>query len=112
MTTMTDFQSRYALAAQEDRCAPRIPLRIQASLRGPGAPGFSIIVTDLSIAGFACEAVTGLPKGSICWLTLPGMAGLQAEVIWNNGIMVGCAFANLINGAVLDSIVQRHLSAA
>jgi hypothetical protein len=110
MNTTTEFQSRYALAAQEDRCAPRIKLRIPAQLRGPGAPGFGIIVTDLSVAGFACEAVSGLPKGSICWLTLPGMAGLQAEIVWNNGVMVGCAFANLLNGAVLDSIIQRHSS--
>jgi hypothetical protein len=95
MSQTTDVHTRYALAAQEDRCAPRIRLRIPATLRGSGA-------------GFACEAVTGIPKGSICWLTLPGMAGLQSEVIWNNGLMVGCAFANLMNGAVLESIVSRN----
>jgi hypothetical protein len=108
MSQTTDVHTRYALAAQEDRCAPRIRLRIPATLRGSGAPGFSVLVTDLSMAGFACEAVTGIPRGSICWLTLPGMAGLQSEVIWNNGLMVGCAFANLMNGAVLQSIVSRN----
>jgi hypothetical protein len=108
MSNVSDTYSRYALSAQEDRCAPRIKLRIPATLRASGSPGFSIVVTDLSMAGFACEAVTGMPKGALCWLTLPGMTGLQSEVIWNNGIMVGCAFANLLNGAVLDSVISRN----
>lgn len=108
MSNTTDTLSHYALAAQEDRCAPRIVLRIPATLRASGSPGFPVVVTDLSMAGFACEAVTGIPKGSLCWLTLPGMTGLQSEVIWNSGVMVGCAFANLLNGAVLESIIARH----
>ena len=45
---------------------------------------------------------------ALCWLTLPGLSGLQAEVIWNNGSMVGCAFARLLNQAVLDLIVSRY----
>ncbi len=106
--TMEAYTQSYAFTSQEDRCAPRVKLRIPATLRASGSPGFPIIVTDLSMAGFACEAVTGIPTGSVCWLTLPGMAGLQAEVVWNNGIMVGCAFANLLHGAVLDTIVSRH----
>jgi hypothetical protein len=108
MNNQTDTVSRYALAAQEDRCAPRIKLRIPATLRASGSTGFPVTVTDLSLAGFACEAVTGIRPGQLCWLTLPGMAGLQSEVVWNNGVMVGCAFANLLNGAVLDSVISRN----
>ncbi len=108
MTYTTEQQSRYALTAQEDRCAPRIRLRIPASLRPSGDSSFPVTVTDLSLAGFACEAVSSIRPGARCWITLPGLSGLQAEVIWNNGFIVGCAFDSLLNGAVLDSIVKRH----
>ncbi len=108
MPHSTDLRDRYFTTAQEDRCAPRIKLRISATLRASGCPAFSVIVTDLSLAGFSCEAVTGIPKNAVCWLTLPGMMGLQAEVIWNSGQFVGCAFADLLNGAVLESIIARH----
>jgi hypothetical protein len=108
MHLSTDIQESYYAIAQEDRCAPRLRIRIPAQLRASGGQAFPVVVTDLSIAGFACEAVTGMSKGSLCWLTLPGMTGLQSEVIWNTGHIVGCAFSHLLNGAVLDSILARH----
>ena len=92
----------------EDRCAPRSLVRIPASLRRSGAHGFTVVVRDLSMAGFACEAVTSLPKGAICWLTLPGLAGLQAEVVWNDGRIVGCSFAKLMSQPVLDRLLAMH----
>ncbi|MEQ1548111.1 MAG: PilZ domain-containing protein [Chakrabartia sp.] len=104
---MTLSTNRYAIAAQEDRCAPRISLKIRATLRASGQSGFSVVVRDLSLAGFSCEAVTGMHVGALCWLTLPGLSGLQAEVMRNDGINVGCAFANLLNPAVLDAIIAR-----
>lgn len=108
MTSTTDTMGRYHVVAQEDRCAPRTSVNIPSTLRPSGSGGFSVLVTDLSLAGFACQAVTGMPPGTLCWLTLPGLAGLQAEVVWNNGSMVGCAFARLLNPAVLDLIVSRY----
>jgi hypothetical protein len=98
----------YTDAALEDRSAPRIALNIHAILRPSGITGFSVIVTNLSLSGFACEATTGIAVGSRCWLSLPGLGALQAEVAWNNGITVGCGFSNLLNQAVLDAVVQRH----
>lgn len=98
----------YMRAAQEDRCAPRIALKMPATLRPSGAQGFQVVVTDLSLGGFSCEAVTGMRPGSLCWITLPGLSGLQAEVAWNDGARVGCAFANLMNQAVLDNLVARY----
>jgi PilZ domain len=107
MTTMTDYD-RYLVAAQEDRCAPRTRLAIPASLRPSGDKGFATTVHDLSLGGFSCEALSRMRPGALCWLTLPGLAALQAEVIWNHGGMVGCAFANLLNPAVHDAIIDRY----
>jgi len=108
MTMPTLSQNRYAIAAQEDRCAPRTKVCIDATLRPSGAPRFPVKVRDVSLAGFAAEAVTGLRSGSLCWLTLPGLEGLQAEVMWNDGTMIGCAFAKLLNPAVHDMLISRY----
>jgi PilZ domain len=97
----------YDDAALEDRSAPRVQLSIPAQLRPSGVTGFAVRVTNLSLTGFGCEATTGMPKGARCWLTLPGLAPLQAEVVWNDGRTVGCAFSNILNRAILDSILNR-----
>lgn len=104
----TQSYDRYAVAAQEDRCAPRTQLSIPASLRPSGDKGFATTVHDLSLGGFSCEALSRMRSGALCWLTLPGLAALQAEVIWNHDGMVGCAFANLLNPAVHDAIIARY----
>lgn len=107
--TLTRMPSdSYAVAAQEDRCAPRSRLSMEATLRPSGQSGFDVVVRDLSLGGFACEALTAMRSGHLCWLTLPGLGALQAQVVWNDGTMVGCAFENLLNQAVFDTIVAKY----
>ncbi len=98
----------YQIASAEDRCAPRINLHIPASLRPSGSTGFKVIVKNLSLAGFSAEALTGMKPGARVWLTLPSLAALQAEIVWNDGTMIGCAFSNLLNQSVLDAILAAH----
>jgi hypothetical protein len=108
---MNDNRFKTALAIPnhvlDDRCAPRNPVIIPAQLRSSGNRGFPVIVKDISLSGFACEGISTLRAGARCWLTLPNMEGLQAEVIRNDGILLGCAFANLLHQAVLDRISAR-----
>lgn len=108
MTMKSDQFTHYAIAAQEDRCAPRVDVRIPSMLRASGCHAVPVTVTNLSISGFACETFSALRPGMICWLTLPGLGSLQAEVVWTQGAQVGCAFANLLNQAVLDLMLSRH----
>ncbi len=98
---------RYEDAAQEDRSAPRIKLNIPAQMRPSGSPAFSVIVRDLSLSGVACEALTGMSAGTRVWLTLPGLAALQAKIVWNDGTMVGCEFDTLLNVAVMENVLAR-----
>ena len=97
----------YKLASLEDRCAPRTQLRLPAKLRFSGGQPFSVLVTDLSIAGFRCDLATGARPLAICWITLPGLGSLQCEVAWNDSIQMGCAFSNLLDQAVLDHILAN-----
>lgn len=98
----------YSQAAMEDRSAPRVRLRIPAILRPSGFPGFSVIVKDISLSGFSAEALTGMKAGTRVWLTVPGLAPLQSVIEWNDGTLIGCSFQNLLNRAVLESLVRQH----
>lgn len=98
---------RYEDAAQEDRSAPRVRLKIPAQMRPSGSPAFAVVVKDMSLSGVACEALTGMGNGTRVWLTLPGLAALQAKIVWNDGTMVGCEFETLLNVAVMESILAR-----
>ena len=106
--SMTDgMQDRYSYAAQEDRCAPRTRISIPASLRASGSKGFQTVVHDLSISGFSCMAINRLHPGTICWITLPGLESQQAEVVWWNNSLVGCAFNQLLSPIVHDNLLAR-----
>lgn len=99
---------RYEDAAQEDRSAPRVRLSIPATMRPSGSPGFAVVVRDLSLSGVACEALTGMAAGTRVWLTLPGLAAIQAKIVWNDGTIVGCEFDTLLNLAVMENILARY----
>lgn len=98
---------RYAHAAQEDRCGSRAQVNIPATLRASGAKAFQTAVTDLAIGGFCCTAVNRMPPGTRCWLTLPGLQSLQAEVVWWDTNLVGCAFDDLLSPVVLETMLAR-----
>lgn len=97
----------YFTAAQEDRSAPRTRIAIPATLRVSGGRGFQTVVHDLSLSGFCAAAVNRIHPGTVCWLTLPGMESLQAEVIWWNNSLTGCAFDKLLSPIVLENILTR-----
>lgn len=106
---MTDNLSheRYDIAAQEDRCAPRTRITIPATFRPSGGRAFQTMVHDLSLGGFCASAISRLHPGTVCWVTLPGLESLQAEVVWWNNSLVGCAFINLLSPIVHDNILSR-----
>jgi hypothetical protein len=107
MSAVFDPQDSYAIASQEDRSAPRTRISIPATLRASGSKGFQTSVNDLSLSGFSAMAINRMHTGTVCWLTLPGLESLQAEVIWWNNGLVGCAFNQLLSPIVHDNILAR-----
>lgn len=99
--------ARYEIAAQEDRSAPRTKIVIPAQLRASGMRSFQTLVNDLSLSGFSASASNRMHPGTICWLTLPGLESLQAEVIWWQDGSCGCAFAHLLSPIVHDNLLAR-----
>ncbi len=105
---MHTTQDRYHVAAQEDRCAPRTKLTIPVTLRASGGRAFQSVVHDLSISGFSAASINRMHEGQVCWLTLPGLEALQAQVVWWENCIVGCAFNELLSPIVHDNIIQRY----
>jgi len=105
---MIDTPIRYSIAAQEDRSAPRTRIAIPAQLRQSGGRAFQTVVHDLSLSGFSVAAVNRMQPGSICWLTMPDLESLQAEVVWWDRGIAGCAFTNLLSPIVHDNIIARY----
>ena len=105
---MPTTQDRYAIAAQEDRCATRTKLTIPATLRASGGRAFQSVVHDLSISGFSAASINRMHEGQVVWLSLPGLESLQGEVVWWDNCIVGCAFTELLSPIVHDNILQRY----
>ena len=112
MSSIYGTRDRYEIAAQEDRCAPRTQITIPASLRASGSKGFHTVIHDLSISGFSATAINRMHAGSLCWLTIPGLESLQAQVIWWENGMVGCAFDRLLNPIIHDNLLEKWKGAA
>ena len=88
-------------------CAPQPRLAIPASLRSGVDKPFNTVVKSLSISSFTAQAINRLNPGSRCWLTLPGLAAKQAEVLTWQGAQVTCRFTENLSPIILDSVVQR-----
>ena len=67
---------------------------------------YSVSLLDLSVTGFRAEAHYALDPGQIVWLTIPGMQGLEANIAWRRGRVIGCSFRHPLYPAVLDHIVK------
>ncbi|MGN6269443.1 MAG: PilZ domain-containing protein [Sphingomonas sp.] len=90
----------------EQRRASRKPVQFEAQLRDRGSSKFAVTVLDISTTGFRAECAFRLHEGTLVWLTLPGMAGLEAHVAWCDGnFLYGFVFTQPLHEAVLDHIV-------
>lgn len=107
MSTIQNPDSRYAIASQEDRSAPRSKVSIPASLRPSGSKGFQTVLNDLSLSGFSAMSINRLHPGTLVWLTIPGLESMQAEVVWWENGMVGCAFNQLLSPIIHDNVLAR-----
>ena len=86
----------------------RLDVAFEAFLREPGSTKFQIEVIDLSAVGFRCKTNFVLREGSTVWLTIPGLAAIEASVAWAGDFMYGCEFRRHLHIAVFDHIARLH----
>lgn len=94
-------------AALDDRCTPRLQIKIPATLRASAGRTFQTSICDLTIAGFSASSFNRMNEGAVCWLSLPGLETLQAEVVWWNRSLVGCSFTTMLNPLVYENLIER-----
>ncbi len=90
----------------ESRRTMRKAVQLKARLRDRGATRFDITVLDLSMTGFRAETAYRLNPGQLVWISLPGLAGIEAAVAWQERQFVGCQFATPLHPAVFDHICR------
>jgi hypothetical protein len=77
-------------------------------LREKGLTKIQVKVTDLSVTGFRCETSFTIPPGTLVWLTIPGLAGIEATVAWRDRFLYGCSFLQPLHVAVFDHIARLY----
>jgi hypothetical protein len=90
---------------EEHRRALRKAVKVRARLRDRGQTRFEIDVVDLSQSGFRAQTSFTLWPNTVVWVTLPGLAPLEAVVAWRERSTYGCAFAKPLHPAVFEHIV-------
>ena len=82
-------------------------MRGTASLRRSGYNMVPVTLLDLSSAGFRIETFGGITVGATVWITLPGLAAIEAKVAWAKGDHVGCEFHKPLHPSVLEALIRR-----
>lgn len=104
----------YAEAAMENRCAPRYQMSIPALLQVEDDV-IAVDVTNMSMAGFACDAGLSLPVGTAVELKLPDLPEarhfpiLKATVMRSSSGILGCALDTLLEAEQFEPYVAAYM---
>jgi len=90
-------------ARRQDRSAVVVPGRINDL----GARSLCR-VADLSISGARLQTHATLTPGTSVLVTLPGQKPRPATIIWSEGYVAGCAFAEALSPDLLDLLVAMY----
>lgn len=104
---MRASQIRVKPSHHEARMSRRLGVSFDASLREPGSTKFRVTIDDMSQSGFRCNTSFTLIPNNVVWLTIPGLAPLEARVAWRKGYLYGFAFALPLHVAVFEHIYKQ-----
>jgi hypothetical protein len=65
-------------------------------------------VADLSITGARLQTLATMTPGTSILVTLPGQKPRAATIIWSDGYVAGCAFAEPLPQDLLDLLVAMY----
>jgi hypothetical protein len=93
------------LPVGDGRKAERRIVNIAAALRDEGARRLAVVVLDISVAGFRCEAPEPLDEGAEVWLKMAGIEAKRSRVVWAKGQEAGCEFETPFHPRELEAAV-------
>lgn len=102
----------------ERRKAQRFTMAIPALMEFADDEVISVTVTDMSLAGFACDSRQIFTPGTKCWLKLPSLPGsqrfsiMETRVVRCDGNHMGCAFVGMLKPEDLEPFLAEYQVAA
>lgn len=102
----------------ERRKAPRYTMAIPALMEFADDEVISVTITDMSLAGFACDSRQIFTPGTKGWLKLPSLPGgqrfsiMETRVVRCDGNHMGCAFAWMLKPDDLQPFLAEYRVAA
>ena len=102
----------------ERRKAQRFTMAIPALMEFADDEVISVTVTEMSLAGFACDSRQIFTPGTRCWLKLPSLPGgqrfaiMETRVVRCDGNHMGCAFARMLKPDDLKPFLAEYRVAA
>ncbi|MBV9839954.1 MAG: PilZ domain-containing protein [Sphingomonadaceae bacterium] len=95
------------------RRSQRLPVNLAGALGAGGATGIDVVVRDLAPHGFAVDLKAPLAVGTMVWLLLPGIGGLNARIARRDGRRHGCEFlVPIAAGTCADAAAAQQAVAA
>ncbi len=85
------------LGAEPRRREPRVPIEADVGMRELGHEAVGARLINLSSRGFMAETAALISPGARVWLTLPGLARMNALVVWARDGRIGGEFAQAVD---------------
>jgi len=102
---MTDSTVR-SDGSPERRRAPRMALRLNASIREPGRSRTGAKLIDISTRGCRIEATSGASPDTWLMLSIAGLETQYCRIVWRCHEFAGIEFATPLAEAVLERLLQ------
>lgn len=106
MTATIGKQSGAGQAATDRRYAIRINVQIDADLLDQGRRRCGVTLTNLSITGCRFESDYPLRLPAPITLLIDGVDPIVGEVVWAEGKLVGCHFAEALSPTICNRIIR------
>lgn len=104
------YEVKKSLDESNQRKSQRNAVTIRAELLVSGGKRFIVSVNDISKSGFRIETGNYIPPKKMVYLSLPGMASLQARVAWHDRVYYGCEFTYPLHESIFEHISKQHPS--
>lgn len=106
MTASARKQEGASQSASDRRYAIRINVHIDAELLDRGRRRCAVTLTNLSITGCRFESSLPLRLPAPITLLIDGIEPIQGDVVWSDGTLVGCHFAEPLSPTICNRIIR------
>lgn len=106
MTATMRKQGEAIQPETDRRYAIRINVQIDAELLDQGRRRCAVTLTNLSITGCRFESDLPLRLPAPIILLIDGVEPIQGDVVWADGKLVGCHFAEPLSPTICNRIIR------